>query len=198
MGRPAVGRRRALTGTSRQRSVAATRCGHQAVRHPGVRRHHLPRGHRALRAEQGPRSLADAVPLDDQSLPWLQSCVCLLPIGRDANPHDRRSGQATGRDSRRGRIYGTEREGSYRRYVPTTVLAHWQTIKPAYRVILCDGTTLVASGDHRFLTDRGWKHVTGAMSGSPNGPISRPATRCSASARWSRHPGWMTTTDAAT
>ena len=26
-----------------------------------------------------------------------------------------------------------------------------------------DGTELVASGDHRFLTRRGWKHVTGQM-----------------------------------
>ena len=32
----------------------------------------------------------------------------------------------------------------------------------AYRVTLADGTELVASGDHRFLTERGWKHVTGA------------------------------------
>ena len=42
------------------------------------------------------------------------------------------------------------------------VLAHWSTVKPAYRVTLADGTELVASGDHRFLTDRGWRHVTGS------------------------------------
>ena len=59
------------------------------------------------------------------------------------------------------RIYGTERRGNYRRYVPTEVLAHWRTIKPAYRIELEDGTSLVASADHRFLTNRGWKHVTG-------------------------------------
>ena len=58
-------------------------------------------------------------------------------------------------------LYGTERRGRYRRYVTTTVLAHWQTVKPAYRVSLEDGTRLITSGDHRFLTDRGWKHVTG-------------------------------------
>ncbi|MBB4663430.1 intein-containing Rv2578c family radical SAM protein [Conexibacter arvalis] len=57
-------------------------------------------------------------------------------------------------------IYGTRLEGRHRRYVRTEVLAHWSTIKPAYRVTLADGTTLVASGDHRFLTNRGWKHVT--------------------------------------
>jgi hypothetical protein len=64
------------------------------------------------------------------------------------------------------RVYGTERVGAYRRYVTTTVLAHWQTVKPAYRVRLEDGTTLIASGDHRFLSDQGWKHVTGAQQGS--------------------------------
>ena len=62
-------------------------------------------------------------------------------------------------------IYGTKRVGNYRRYVRSRVLAHWSTIKPAYRITLEDGTTLVTSGDHRFLSDRGWKHVTGAESG---------------------------------
>jgi DNA repair photolyase len=68
------------------------------------------------------------------------------------------------------RIYGTVREGNYRRYVPTEVLAHWSTVKPAYRVTLADGTTLIASGEHRFLTDRGWKHVTGSMCGDGRRP----------------------------
>ncbi len=34
-------------------------------------------------------------------------------------------------------------------------------VEAAYRVTLEDGTELIASGDHRFLTERGWKHVTG-------------------------------------
>jgi DNA repair photolyase len=67
-------------------------------------------------------------------------------------------------------IYGTIRRGFYRRYAITTVLAHWSTVKPAYRVILEDGTQLVCSGDHRFLTERGWKHVTG----TERGPLQRP------------------------
>jgi DNA repair photolyase len=62
-------------------------------------------------------------------------------------------------------IYGTVRRGAYRRYVETQVLAHWSTVKPGYRVVLEDGTELVASGDHRFLSGRGWKHVTGAEHG---------------------------------
>ena len=59
-------------------------------------------------------------------------------------------------------IYGTTRRGIRRRYAVTTVLAHWSTVKPAYRVVLEDGTQFVTSGDHRFLTQHGWKHVTGA------------------------------------
>ncbi len=58
-------------------------------------------------------------------------------------------------------IYGTAVLGGSRRYAATRVLDHWSTIKPAYRVILEDGTELVTSGDHRFLTGRGWKRMRG-------------------------------------
>jgi len=67
-------------------------------------------------------------------------------------------------------IYGTRVEGRCRRYVRTEVLAHWSTIKPAYRVTLADGTELVASGDHRFLTNSGWKHVAPAARGARQRP----------------------------
>jgi DNA repair photolyase len=62
-------------------------------------------------------------------------------------------------------IYGTIREGSYRRFVVTRVLDKWSSIKPAFRVTLEDGTELITSDDHRFLTGRGWKHVVGAECG---------------------------------
>ncbi len=68
-------------------------------------------------------------------------------------------------------IYGTVRDGYYRRYALTEVLAHWSTVKTAYRITLEDGTQLVASGDHRFLTERGWKHVTGAEQGAEQRPF---------------------------
>ncbi|KQX05651.1 MULTISPECIES: intein-containing Rv2578c family radical SAM protein [unclassified Leifsonia] len=67
-------------------------------------------------------------------------------------------------------IIGTETRGRYRRYVETRVSAKWATRKPACRVVLADGTEIIASGDHRFLTERGWKHVTGSMTG----PTQRP------------------------
>jgi DNA repair photolyase len=68
-------------------------------------------------------------------------------------------------------IYGTRRQGgSGRRYVCTRVEAHWKTVKPAFRVTLEDGTEVVASGDHRFLTTRGWKHVTRAGAGETPRP----------------------------
>lgn len=67
-------------------------------------------------------------------------------------------------------IYGTVREGWYRRYTKTKVLAHWSVVKPAYLIILEDGTELIAGGDHRFLTERGWKFVTGAEQGSTRRP----------------------------
>ncbi|HEY3211389.1 MAG TPA: intein-containing Rv2578c family radical SAM protein [Actinomycetota bacterium] len=68
-------------------------------------------------------------------------------------------------------IYGTARVGNYRRYTRTQVLAHWATVKSAYRITLEDGTQLIASGDHRFLSDRGWKHVTGREQGRERRPF---------------------------
>jgi DNA repair photolyase len=67
-------------------------------------------------------------------------------------------------------LYGTERQGWYRRYVKSRVLAHWSVIKPAYRITLEDGTILVAGPDHRFLTERGWKFVSGAEQGTARRP----------------------------
>ena len=67
-------------------------------------------------------------------------------------------------------IYGTVQGPTYRHYVKTRVLANWTTRKLAYRVVLEDGTELIASGDHRFLSDRGWKHVKGSEQGRGRRP----------------------------
>jgi len=85
----------------------------------------------------------------------------LLADGRTRALEDLRVGDA---------VYGTERRGAHRRLVRTEVLAHWSSVKPAVRVTLEDGTELMASGDHRFLTTRGWKHVTEAPAGAGRRP----------------------------
>ncbi len=85
----------------------------------------------------------------------------LMADGRTRPIRDVRVGDA---------IVGTVRRGAYRRYKATHVKAHWSTRKLGYRILLEDGTELIASGDHRFLTDRGWKFVTGAE----QGPGQRP------------------------
>jgi DNA repair photolyase len=59
-------------------------------------------------------------------------------------------------------VYGTVRHGNYRQYAVTRVVDHWSTVKPAYRVSLEDGTELISSGDHRFLTRHGWRYVAGS------------------------------------
>jgi DNA repair photolyase len=67
-------------------------------------------------------------------------------------------------------IYGTQERGTSRRYVKTTVLASWNTRRRPYRIALVDGTEIMASGDHRFLSDRGWTYVTGASNGAGRRP----------------------------
>ena len=67
-------------------------------------------------------------------------------------------------------IYGTVVRGSDRRYAVTQVIDHWSTVKPAYRIVLEDGTELIASDDHRFLTERGWQYVTGTDHGRSRRP----------------------------
>ena len=57
-------------------------------------------------------------------------------------------------------VVGSEvRSNGIRSLVPTPVHAAWTTTKAAWRVRLLDGTAIVASADHRFLTRRGWVHV---------------------------------------
>src|SRR4051794_8728965 len=82
------------------------------------------------------------------------------------------------------RVYGTTRQGHFRRYAPTEVLAHWSTVKRAHRVTLRDGTALVASADHRFLTDRGWRFVTPGEWGSGRRPHLRPGDKLMGTGRF--------------
>jgi DNA repair photolyase len=86
------------------------------------------------------------------------------------------------------RVYGTVRDGACRRFVVTAVLAHWQTIKPAFRVTLRDGTELVASADHRYLTDRGWRFVTGTMAGRERRPYLTTSNKLMGTGRFAQAP----------
>lgn len=63
-------------------------------------------------------------------------------------------------------IYGTQQEGRYRYFKRTRVSNHWLTQKLAFRITLENGRELIASGDHRFLTQDGWAYVA---------PAERPA-----------------------
>lgn len=68
------------------------------------------------------------------------------------------------------RIIGTSGDGPARRYVTTVVQDHWQTVRAAHRIRLESGTEIVASADHRFLTDEGWRYVAGGR----RGEVCRP------------------------
>lgn len=84
----------------------------------------------------------------------------MLADGRTRRLADLRPGDA---------IYGTQTVHGTRRYVHTRVLHHWATRKPAFRITLADGAELIASGDHRFLGERGWRFVQPAEP-----PFQRP------------------------
>lgn len=55
-------------------------------------------------------------------------------------------------------------------FVKTPVLNHWRVVRPAIEVTLENGTRIVCSGEHRWLTERGWKYTVGEM----QGPGRRP------------------------
>ena len=87
------------------------------------------------------------------------------------------------------RVVGTRREGCHRRYVETEVRDHWDTRRHAYRTVLDDGTELITSGDHRFLTNRGWKHVIGTELGRLRRPFLTPANSLIGPGRFPLMPG---------
>ncbi|TMK53591.1 MAG: radical SAM protein [Actinobacteria bacterium] len=74
-------------------------------------------------------------------------------------------------------IHGTAMTGLSRRYVTTVVSDHWSAVKPAYRVTLGGGTELVTSGDHRFLTEEGWRHVAGPGENAAQASALTPGIR---------------------
>jgi DNA repair photolyase len=74
-------------------------------------------------------------------------------------------------------IVGTAAGDNHRRLVATGVEAKWSSIKRAFAIQLDDGTELIASEDHRFLTSRGWKHVLGSEQGHLRRPHLTPGAK---------------------
>ncbi len=107
----------------------------------------------------------------------------LLADGRTRPLMDLRAGDA---------VYGTTGHGRRRRYAITRVLNHWSTIESAYRITLEDGTELVASGDHRFLSDRGWRYVAGDEQGTRRRPHLTRGSRVVSTGRFEDAPDHST------
>ena len=61
--------------------------------------------------------------------------------------------------------------------------------KPAYVVRLAGGTELVTSGEHRFLTAHGWRHVSAGGAAPGGAPTCGRGRRCSAPDRSARSSG---------
>ena len=58
----------------------------------------------------------------------------------------------------------------YRRFIKANILAKIQTSQIAYQITLIDGTVLVCSADHKWLSNRGWKYTTRKRCGNNQRP----------------------------
>ena len=63
------------------------------------------------------------------------------------------------------KIFGLQRVGKELRLTEADVLNHWKTKQQAYKITLEDGTVLISSANHRWLSDRGWKFTSGKSYG---------------------------------
>lgn len=64
--------------------------------------------------------------------------------------------------------YGCGAYDRYRKYVRAVVTNKWHTTKPSFKITLRGGTELICSGDHRWLTERGWKYTTNDRKQGPH------------------------------
>lgn len=68
-------------------------------------------------------------------------------------------------------LYGVSPEGKYTKSI---VLNKWQVEKPSYKIILSDGTELICSSNHRWLTSDGWKYTKGYSEVASSRPFLTP------------------------
>jgi DNA repair photolyase len=70
-----------------------------------------------------------------------------------------------------GIVRADRNDGSWSyRYTQATILNKIETVKEAFEITLENDNTVICSGDHRWLTDRGWKYTTGEMQGEGRRP----------------------------
>ena len=112
---------------------------------------HVPGGTRGCRSTG--RSTRTAAALMPACTAWLRTRRSCWPTG--GRERSRTFGSATRSTARPRRRLSPLREDRGAR-----ALVNGQAGLPGHACE--DGTELVASGDHRFLSRRGWKHVTGA------------------------------------
>ena len=67
-------------------------------------------------------------------------------------------------------IYGVAKNGTYHRLTKAIVLNKWSVSKPSYKITIANGRELICSDNHRWLSTRGWKYTTGAMTGKERRP----------------------------
>lgn len=75
-------------------------------------------------------------------------------------------------------LVGVKKEDEhYYTFTRTTVTNKTVVKKPAYKITLKNGNTLICSEDHQWLTNRGWKYTTGEMVGENRRPYITTANQ---------------------
>jgi DNA repair photolyase len=62
-------------------------------------------------------------------------------------------------------IYGVVQDGTYYRLTKAVVLDKKSSWKEAHKIVLSNGTELICSGDHRWLSDEGWSYTANGLYG---------------------------------
>lgn len=68
-------------------------------------------------------------------------------------------------------IYGVESGETYKRFTKSVVLNRFSKVDKSYKITLSNGNSLICSGNHQWLSDRGWKYTTGKECGKDRRPF---------------------------